>query len=438
MRDVKIAVVGIGSASFGPATLGDVLGKPELAGSTLVLVDVDADSLALMTSLARKLNAAWGAGLKVQATTDRRRALRGADFVVTMVEVNRDRLWQQDLTIPHKHGVMQVLGENGGPGGLAHTLRTVPLVLEVAEDMERLCPEAWLLNYSNPLPRIARAVRRYTDIRCIGFCHGVGSTVEQVAAILGLAADEVDVKVAGLNHFHWVMDVRRRGSGEDLYPQLREREPQHQPAHDYPLCRDVFRRFGWFPFPSDDHVGEYLHYMHVPQFKSWRRYKHDHWLLHWDGKGDNRAAQWARVRAMAEGQESFDHLRHGSGERAVDVLLGLRDNRNSFELALNIPNEGCIDNLPAECIVEVPAWVSGSGPTGWRAGELPLPVAALCNLQVHVAELAVEAAVTGDRHVALQALLVDPVINDIEVAEKLLDELLAASAEYLPRFSGAR
>ncbi len=436
MGDVKIAVIGVGSASFGPATLGDVLGRAELAGSTLCLMDINPESLDLMARLARQMNRAWRAGLKIESTTKRGRALREADFVITMVEVDRDRLWRKDMTIPHKYGVMQVLGENGGPGGLAHTLRTVPLVLEVAEDMERLCPDAWLLNYSNPVPRIARAVTKYTDVRCIGFCHGVGGTLEEVAAILGLPVEDVDIKVAGLNHFHWVMDVRSKRTGEDLYPQLRAREPAHRPAHDYPLCREVFRRFGYLPFPSDDHVGEYLQYMHVPAFKSWRKYKHDHWLLHWDGRDDNRAGLWARVRAMIEGEEDLEHLRHGSGERAVHVLLGIHHNLNSYELALNIPNEGYIDNLPGDCIVELPAWVSASGPTGWRAGELPLPIAALCNTQVHVAELAVDAAVTGSRRIALQALLVDPVINDIDVAEKILDELLAASKDYLPRFSG--
>ena len=433
MRNVKIVIVGIGSASFGPKTLGDVFARRELAGSELWLVDIKEQALTAMGKLAAQMNQQWASGLQIHTTTDIAEALPGADYVVSMLESSRDKLWQLDMQIPHKYGVMQVLGENGGPGGLSHTLRTAPLVLEVAKAMEKHCPEAWLLNYTNPVPRICRAIKKYSEIKVIGFCHGIGGTIQTIARILDRSSDAIDVKAAGLNHFHWVLDVRDAHTGADLYPQLREREPAFEPEKRH-LWRDLFRRFGYFPFPSDDHIGEYLPFLHVREFGSWEKYGHDHWLLHWDGK-DKRDAMWQDIDAMVCGDKSLDNLKGGSGERAIPTLLALRDNGNAHELALNIPNQGYISNLPADCIVEVPASVSGFGIDGFNIGDLPTPIAGLCNAQVCVAELAVDAAVTGDRAIALQALLADPVINDIEVAEKILDDYLSVHADWLPRFA---
>ena len=429
----KIVIVGIGSASFGPKTLADIFIERELAGSTLCLVDINSEALNAMGQLANKVNEDWDCGLAIETYTELTDALPGADFVITMIDANRDQLWQRDMQIPHKYGVMQILGENGGPGGLSHTLRTAPLVLKVATQMEQHCPDAWLLNYTNPLPRICRTVTKYTNIKTIGFCHGIGGTVKQIARILGVDADDVDIKAAGLNHFHWVMDVRLKSTGEDVYQLLREREPAYEP-NDRCLWRDLFRRIGYFPFPSDDHLGEYLPHLHIREFGSWKRYAHDHWLLHWDGE-DRRDGSWTEIDEMIRGKRSLDQMRFSSGERAIPVLLALRDNRNQYELALNIPNDGYIRNLPDECIVEVPAIVSGDGVRGFPMGDLPPAISAWVTNQIYVVELAVEAAVTGDRNTALQALLADPVINDVHIAEKILDDYLSTHAEWLPQFA---
>jgi alpha-galactosidase len=434
MKSVKIVVVGIGSASFGPKTLGDILSRPELAGSALHLVDINPEALSKMGDLARKMNDQWATGLQIATSTDLQEALPGADFVICMLEANRDKLWQLDMQIPHQYGVMQVLGENGGPGGLSHTLRTVPLVLNVARQMETHCPAAWLLNYTNPLPRICRAIKKYTDIKAIGFCHGIGGTLGTIGQILDVETDALDVKAAGLNHFHWVLDVRIKPTGEDVYALLRQREPQFEPGVRR-LWRDLFRRFGYLPFTSDDHIAEYLPFMHVGAYDSWKKYGHDHWLLHWDGEDARRGKMWSEIDAMVAGELAVDRLKGGSGERAIPVLLALRDNANSYELALNIPNEGYIRNLPDGTIVEVPAYVSGSGVTGYAVGDLPAHIAAWCSNQAYVAELAVDSAVKGCRTTALQSLLADPVINDIDTAEKILDEYLNVHADWLPQFA---
>ena len=416
-------------------TLGDILSRPELSGSSLCLMDLNADAADSMGRLARRLNESWDAGLQIETTTDLAMALPDADFVICMLEASRDRLWQLDMQIPVKYGVKQVLGENGGPGGLAHTLRTAPLVLEVARQMEIHCPSAWLLNYSNPLPRNCRAVQKYSDIKVIGFCHGIGNTVDKIARILERDSADIDVKAAGLNHFHWVLDVRSSSTGEDLYPLLRQRELEFEPQTRR-LWSDLFRRFGYIPFPSDDHIGEYLPFLHVEAFDSWNKYNHEpHRLLYGEVNDDRRQQLWREIEEMSDGSRSAEHLRAGSGERAVPVMIALKNNGNSHELALNLPNKGYINNLPQDCIVEVPASVSGFGAHGISVGDLPAPIAAWCSNQVYVAELAVDAAVQGDRTMALQALLADPVINDIDVAEKILDEFLSVHADWLPQFT---
>lgn len=434
MKNVKIVVVGIGSASFGPRTLGDILSRTELSGSELHLVDIRSQALEPMLSLAMRMNEEWSAGFRIHATSDLVEALPDADFVISMIEANRDRLWQLDMQIPHKYGVMQVLGENGGPGGLAHTLRTVPLVLDVARKVETHCPNAWFLNYTNPLPRICRGVTKYTSVKTIGFCHGIGSTVRLIGELLDRDPDDLDIRAAGLNHFHWVMEVRSKVTGEDFYPLLREKAADHDPGKQH-LWSDLFRTFGFMPFPSDDHVGEYLPFMHVRAYEPWQKYSHDHWLLHWDGKDTRRETMWGEISEMIDGSRSIDSLRGGSGERAIHVLLAIRDGLDTSELALNIPNDDYISNLPQDVIVEVPATVNSDGPEGLRFGNLPSQIAAWCSNQVHVAELAVDAAVTGDKTTALQSLLADPVINDIETAEKILDEYLSVHADWLPQFS---
>lgn len=433
MRNVKIVVVGIGSASFGPKTLGDILSRQELSGSELHLVDIRPDALEKMRALAVRMNDEWSTGLQVHATTKLAEALPGADFVICMIEANRDRLWQLDMQIPHKYGVMQVLGENGGPGGLSHTLRTVPLVLDVAHQVETHAPDAWFLVYTNPLPRICRAVTKYTSVKTVGFCHGIGATVRLIGDTLTRNPATFDVRAAGLNHFHWVFDINDSSSGEDLYPALRE-ELSPSPPEKRHLWADLFRCFGHLPFPSDDHIAEYLPFMHVRAYESWQKYSHDHWLLHWDGEDNRREKMWAEISEMIEGQRSVDEHKGGSGERAIPVLLAIRDDLGQDELALNIPNRGYITNLPEDAIVEVPASVDSNGPTGQEFGKLPSQIAAWCSNQVHVAELSVDAAVTGDRTTALQALLADPVINDVDTAEEILDEFLAVHKEWLPQF----
>ena len=424
MRPTRVVLIGAASASFGPGCIRDALNTEGLRGSTLALVDTDVEALDVMTRLAHKLNEASGAGLVIESTPDRTQALPGAEFVITSIAIKRNDLWKLDWEIPLKHGIHQVLGENGGPGGLSHSLRNIPVILDICRDMERLCPDALLMNFTNPESRICLAVSKHTSIRAVGLCHGFFMGQHSIARITG--ETDLDITAAGLNHFTWALSVKRKATGEDLYPLLREKAEQCE-AGDMPLSRELLKTFGRFPFCSDDHIGEYLSY-------AWDKCVHHGYDF--DEADRQRQHQWEHITRIANGEEpAEDYARKKSGELAFDIVHAILANTGELMPAVNIANNGCIPNLPPDAVVEVPAVVNAEGIHGQCVGDLPEGIAALCNTQIAVQKLVVEAAVTGSREAALQAMLVDPVVTNIDAAEKCLDELLSVHAPYLPQFT---
>jgi alpha-galactosidase len=430
----KFVVIGAGSVSFGLMTILDLMSCPELRGSDIVLVDIAPDRLERMTRLAQRLNETQKAEFRITSTVDRTEALPGADVVVLAVERDRYRLWNMDRDIPRKHGVIQIEAENGGPGGMFHTFRQVPVILDIARDIERLCPEAWLVNMSNPESRLTLLLYRYTKVKNVGVCAGAYITQHTLATqVLGLSVEDVDVKAAGINHCHWVMDIRRAGTGEDLYPAVRERIEAMGPEWQ-PLSCECLRRFGYYPGPEDGHVSEYLSW--GPPFIPRERAERSNMFAR------EAEVQIATVDELLErpGPINLDDLKPLMLEGAIrwqtiDIIRSLLDNGNRYILSLNIPNDGCITNLKRDAVVEVPAIVGADRIYGLVLGDLPPAIAAVLELQLRIMDMVVEAAVTGDRRLALQALIVDPACPDPVAAEKILDEMLIAQAEYLPQFA---
>jgi len=431
MARPKVVAVGIGSFSFGVELLRDVFQTEELRGLELALVDLDAGRLAQMAALAERLNAASGWQAVVRSTSDRCEALPGADFVVTSIEINRDALWKLDHQICLRHGVPSVLSENGGPGGLSHALRTVPPVVAIARDAERLCPNALVLNYTNPEGRVCLAIRRHTAVRAVGLCHGVAETVHFVAALLERQPADIDLRAAGVNHFTWTLSVRDATTGEDLYPALCERL-RALPPNIWPLCRLLLDRFGVFPTTGDNHVGEYIGW--AAEVIGTKGYD-------FDGTAELRRLAGENIRGWAAGEKPVDSLLAQPSREArvglsctrimADVLAGNSGRRPS----LILPNDGYIDNVSRDAVVEVPAMVDRGEVRGLPVGSLPGPVAAMVQTEVEIQKLVVDAAVTGSRDLALQALLLDPVVNSARRAEAILDDILASHAAYLPQFA---
>jgi len=464
MPTTSIVIIGAGSASFGPSTLATIMRSPLLRGSRLGLVDLDPVALENMRCVAERMNREWAAEMTIAAATDRRELLPDAAFVIVSIEVPpREILWRLDWEIPVKHGLRQPYGENGGPGGLMHACRQIPPLMAIVRDMEALCPAALLINFSNPLPRLSRAVTKYSRIKTVGKCHQLDVGYAIVAILLAadfgltipdgvdlhsdpanvpftrmlshLGRQHFDIKAAGLNHFTWMISVRDKKTGEDLYPLLRRRNAERTdlPAHFEPLSRELFRLFGLCPVPGDTHLCEYIPWAHDPLARPDERYNLR--LYDWGGNEAYRAFSQDMVAKMAAGSLEITGLRDSSSEGAVEIVEAVAGNLNRYEDAVNIPNEGAIPNLPAEAIVELPALVSGEGVQGIMLPPLPEPMGELCRREAALVEMVVDTAVTGDRQLALQTLLMDPMINDIERAKAILDDYLISFADYLPQFS---
>lgn len=437
MRPKKIVLIGIGSHSFGLMTVRDLMQCPELHGCHLALVDINENKLDIMTKIVNRLNDTWGADFKISSSTDRCDVLPNADIVVVSIERRRYEMWKMDIEIPRKHGTQNLYGENGGPGGMFHTFRQVPPMLEIAKDMERLCPNAWLVNMSNPESRLCLALHKYSKVKNVGVCLGAYITQNNLAnKVLGLNQNDIDIKVAGINHCHWVMDIRRTGTGEDLYPQVREKikavEPEWQP-----LSRECLRLFGYYPGPADNHVAEYLSW-------GWKFMPKDYndWIIRAGSVSkDYKYPQDIKLEEIANGNGAIDQeslkalmIEGGMKWQTLDIILSLLDNGNRYILSLNVPNDGYISNLKQGAIVEIPAIVGADRIYGLGMGELPTAIATTMDIQLQIMDLVVESAVTGDRKTALEALIIDPTIPDPTTAEKILDEMLIAQAELLPQF----
>lgn len=438
-----ITLIGAGSLTFTPKVLRDVINHPELRPLSLRLMDVDAGHLDTMSRLAERLFARLDKPVSVEATSDRREALRGADYVIVSVEVERYSLWRQDFEVPKGHGIRQVMGELGGPGGLFHSLRQIPLHVEIARDAAALCPAATIMVESNPLNRLCLAMRRHSECGpIVGLCHGVEIVQHAIGELLGFACEDIQTTAAGTNHFTWVLDLRLKATGEDLYPRFREALQAHDPGWE-PLSRKLLDVFGYYPSPGDDHIGEYLPYawelcgLEGPPLDQWERGAPERW----DYLDRLARGQEAEAPSEAEQEQEELKLREFFGPRswtdtlAFPIIAALETSTLRRMAAVNLLNEGAITNLPPDVFVELPALADGSGLHALHIGELPRPLAALCRRDIEQMELTVEAAVTGRRDLVLQAMLLDPVVDSIAAAERILDEMLRSQAQYLPQFA---
>jgi alpha-galactosidase len=427
---MKVVAIGIGSVIFGVNLLRDLFRTPEFRGSELSLVDVDPVGLERMTRLADRLNDAADWDVSIDSAIDRREVLARADFVITSLAVDRIRTWKIDHELALRHGFASVLSENGGPGGLSHTLRSVPLVLDVAADIEELAPSAVLLNYTNPENRVCRALQRYTPVRSIGLCHSVAEAIDRCATLLGRPRTDLDVRAAGVNHFTWFTSIRD-GDGTDLLPEFRKRALDAARGEETRLWRMLIERFGVVPAIDDDHVGEYLPW--AAELIGTAGYDFGAHERH-AREASEMLDGWGSGQLPVEGllAEPSDEARvdHSAAEIIADIISGRTRRRPSFIL----PNTGLIDELPGESAVEVPGLVKDGAAGGVAVGRLPEPITALLRHELAIQDLAVEAAVSGSRPLALEALLLDPVVHSARAAEAFLDDILRAHRQYLPRF----
>jgi alpha-galactosidase/6-phospho-beta-glucosidase family protein len=436
MPEEKIAIIG-GASPYVPGILysfahsGDVL-----AGSEIVLMDVDPSRLPIMTALGQRMVAQAGANLAVTSTTDLDQALEGGTFVLTNFRPGGLEGLRLDEEIPDRYDIMGQ--ETTGPGGTFFALRSIPQVLDLCRHMEDVCPDAWLINYVNPTNFVADAVQRESGVKCVSLCDGGGNGLRyKLPELFGFEQGEVRVRAAGVNHHTWLMELRLRD--EDGYPTLLER--LRQPKKKGRSYRPEYHEFGMWMLEKFGVWPANLSYLY-PYFHhedALADFRTGHSIYHMFMT--DLPEHWRNFRAMAKGEMPIhmDLTKHhtdvGHGDLAVSVIAAIAGDECQ-EFHVNVPNEGAITNLPREAIVEVPALVDGSGVRPLCMGALPRGVLGLTQSLVAWEELTVDAALSGDEDLVLQAILAHPWTRSTQQAEGVCNEMLAAHAAYLPQFRG--
>lgn len=441
----RIVLIGAGSAQFGTGMIGDILQSKVLEGSEIVLHDINPVTLAAVEQEAQAFLVRCGLPFTVSATVDRPTALRGADFIVISIEVgNRFELWEQDWRIPQQYGVRQVYGENGGPGGLFHALRITPPILDICADIARYCPDAVVANFSNPMSRICTTVHRaYPELKFIGMCHEIASLPQYLPQILGVPYEKLEVRAGGLNHFSCVLSAIYKDTGADAYPDLRAKAPLffgnmpslgsmykyfketgRWPDEDEETPglateawpeRRVFQvildKFGLLPITTDSHFGEYI---------QWAYDVADH-------RGILDFYRFYKMFLSTIEPKIELKLK----ERIVPIIEGILTDAGYVEEAVNLPNKGLIADLPEWLVVEVPATVDKEGLHGLKLGALPRGFAGLLLNQAAVHDLTAEAILTKSKAAALQALLVDPIVQQYCGLDEMLETMISYQEKWL-------
>jgi len=437
--DKRIVLIGAGSTSFGPSMFTDLYLSKILDGSTIVLHDIDEKKLKIIHELLEAENKNLNNKFTIESTTDRKKALKDADFVINSIEVgNRMELWWQDYRIPRKHGSTQVLGENGGPGGAFHAFRIIPPIIEIVKDIEKICPEAFLINFSNPMSRVCLAIKRTTNLKFIGLCHEIHSLEHHIPIMFNKKLEDLKITVAGLNHFGFLIGLEDLNTGEDLLPTFNKKAlsyfKEHEDRFEFSeLTFEVYKRFGYFPHAGDNHMGEYLQF--AEEFTKTKDM--EDWIQH---TGDLNEAIYKRImryyRRLKKGHypKKGMLLKFPSGERAIPIIESIIMKKKVRENSVNIPNDGIISNLPQDLVVEVPVIVDGNGVHGIKLGNLPKGIAAMLRIEATIQDTCIEAILKRSKELALATLALDPNLGSFKKAEALFDEMMELQGKFLPKF----
>jgi alpha-galactosidase len=433
--------VGGGSYQWGPKIIQDVALNEELRGGTLVLHDINGEALRDMYQWGTRALDETKADLKLEKTRRLEEALRGADFVILSISTGGLDATALDLEIPARYGVVQTVGDTVGPGGLFRGLRNIPVIVEIARSMEQYCPDAVLLNLTNPLTVLTRAVTKATPIKAIGLCHELFSTLGMLSKMFEVPEGAINVRVAGVNHFIWVTDVsvdgrnvtgealRRISGGEARGISLSDADGDSDPfTNTWGFRTELCRLYGYLPAAGDRHVCEFL-----PGYL-WdekERERLDLRVTTVDIRRKRLAANRESVRRMVRGDESVPTGR--SREEISDILAAMWTGEDSMNI-VNLPNAGQIRDLPLGTVVETYGALNGTGASPIVFGELPLPVAALVHPHVFNQEAIVQAGLTGDTDLAFRAFLNDPLVGSGPDAREMFDEMFEAQKVYLPQF----
>jgi alpha-galactosidase len=424
----KVAFIGAGSVEFTRNVVTDLCSYPELHGTfELALHDIDAERLGHAETMARRIVAQTDAAATVTAHLDRVAAIEGADYVVNEIQVGGYPATRTDFDIPAGYGVRQTIADTLGIGGIFRGLRTIPVLIGIGDDMAKVCPDAYLLNYSNPMAMLPWAVYAGTPFdRVFGLCHSVRDTHAFLAGLVGLSSEQVDFTTTGFNHQAFVL--RFEHEGKDLYPQLRE-VIEADPDLQRRVRVEIFRRFGYFPTESSEHSAEYVPWFmrHDGEIEHFRIFVGDY--LH---RSEENIDEYEQTRRELE---SDAPLRLESTSELASEFIHAHQTGSAREIYVNVRNDGKVTSLPDDCCVEVPCLIDADGPHPCTVGALPPQLAALNRTFLNVVELTVRAVLEGERQHVYQAAMLDPntaaTLTTREIVA-MCDDLIAAHGELIP------
>lgn len=449
--NTRFVIIGSGS-QFTEFFLQELFKAEEFRGCTVALVDRKPERLEHEVALAEKLNEAVGWDVRIDGHTSRQEVLDGATFVYAFIAVNQAETWKKEFELANQYGIYPLEAYTAGPAGLGMAIRHVPVMLDICADIERICPDAWLIMDNNPLSKLVAAVQRHTHVKHLGYCNGHELVQTALEQLLGMTdrdpslhsadpverefmvpAGNIEPTLAGVNHCTWLLNVRSTATGEDLYPRLRRcLERSELVPEGYRYSAEICKRFGLFPSPADSHLADYLWCTDksVHEWMGLKPYPVDQWF------GNRDADAWQKLQAGIDDAESARRFisRRRTGWYNVQIARQMLSGRPSCFPAINVVNRGAIDNLSPDVIVEVPAVLAADSAEAVHVGPLPDQIAPICALHGSINNLVADAAATGSKQKALQALLLDPFVHSMKVAEKLLDDILCYNRKYDTRF----
>jgi len=434
----KIAFIGAGSFGFTRCLVRDILSFPALSDCTLALMDIDEERLAAITKAVNKIIKAGNYPAKVISTMNRAEALEGADGVVCTILAGGVNVWRHDIEIPKKYGVDINVGDTRGPAGIFRALRTIPVMLDICKDIERYCPDAIFLNYTNPMAMLCRAMQGQSKVKVTGLCHSVQGTAEMLARWIGAPMEEITYLCAGINHQAWYLEFK--WNGKDAYPLIREAIKRPEIYNEEIVRNEMFLHLDYYVTESSGHNSEY---------NAWFRKRPDlieKYCTH--GTGWNPGEYAYILKEYLKREDTWrDEINKWLDEETVDLKRGneyaayifnaVFGDGTMFEFNGNVRNFGLIDNLPEGCCVEVPVLASKRGLNPMHVGPLPDHLAILNTISARCEELAVEAAITGDKRKVFHAICFDPLTSavlSLEEIKNMVDEMFEANKDWLPQF----
>ena len=439
----KITFIGAGSLVFTQRLCNDILLSPALQSSTIFLMDVDSGRLEQARTIVQSMVDHLGVGAKVEATTDRRAAVSGADYVVTTFQQGGLDAYKLDIEIPQKYGVEQCVGDTLGPGGVFRSLRTIPVLTALCDEMDAVAPDALLLNYVNPMAANCWAVADYSGRPHVGLCHSVQGTSEMITRWIDVPYDEINYVCGGINHQAFFLEFRQ--GKEDLYPLIWDAISRPEVHGEEPVRSEIMRHFGYFVTESSGHASEYMPYFRksarmveeelVPMFTD----DANDWL-DWGRTGGYLRHCLSRLDRFHSDYEEIvasDPAIERSHEYGSWIIEAVETNQ-PVKINGNVPNVGLIENLPAGCCVEVPCLVDASGIQPTPVQNYPAQLAALNRTNINVQSLIVEASLMGKTDAVHHAVLLDPLtaaVCTMDQIHAMVDEMLAAQQQWLPQFA---